>query len=139
MGVNRGLSPIYREKAMKNLPLFASVAALSLLGGCWDNSGPEVNITTINSDEAAELPAPDANLVEPANTVAANTVEAARPALNLAPDELTVVLDSGSARHVSFGLARDVAVPMVAAALGKPSDVGRNDECGQGPMETVDF
>ncbi|MES2442460.1 MAG: hypothetical protein V4574_06485 [Pseudomonadota bacterium] len=116
--------------------LFAAAAALALLAGCGEQEAAPVNIvTTVDTGS-------DANVVVPAANDAAAVVvneAAAVPALNLAPDGLSLVTASGSSRHASFGMGRDVAVPMISAALGKPTDTGRNDECGQGPMETVAF
>jgi hypothetical protein len=125
---------------MTKLSLFTGIAALTLLAGCGDDSPPPVNITTVEVDNSTNVTVPTANEAEPAAnaTVAANAVEAA-PALALSPDGLTIVLESGSTRHANFGMARDVVVPMVTAALGKPTGTGHNDECGQGPMEMVDF
>jgi len=120
---------------MTKLPLFASVAALALLAGCGEAEAPAANIVATNT---VVEPASDANIVVPAPVAETNAVAAA-PALNLAPDGLSLVLESGSARMAGFGMDRDVAVPMVSAALGKPADTGRNDDCGQGPMDTVAF
>ncbi len=119
--------------------LFASLAALTMLAGCGENA-PPVNITTIEIDNGANVMVPGDNEGESATNAAAvnNAVEAA-PALALAPDGVSIVLDSGSTRHANFGMARDVVVPMVSAALGKPTGTGTNSECGQGPMEMVDF
>ena len=125
---------------MTRLSLFAGVAALSLLSGCGESEPPAVNITTVEIDNGANVTVPGDNTAEPAvNAVTANTAEAATPALALAPDGVSIVLDNGSTRHANFGMARDVVVPMVSAALGKPTDTGQNTECGQGPMEMVDF
>jgi hypothetical protein len=121
---------------MSKMKLLASVAALTLIAGCGDQEPPPVNLVTVNAAADANVVVPAANGVEPA-PVANET--AAAPALNLAPDGVSVVSDSGSARHVTFGMAQGVAVPMVTAALGKPSGTGRNEECGQGPMDTVAF
>jgi len=123
---------------MTKLPLLASVAALTLLAGCGEPSVPTTNIVTTNTTISS-----DTNIVVPAENVVAaepgNVTAAAAPALNLAPDGLSLVLESGSARHATFEMARDMAVTMVSAALGKPSKTGRNEECGQGPMDTVAF
>lgn len=121
---------------MTKLRLYAGVAALTLLAGCGEQEVPPVNIVTTADigNDAVVVPAGNA-AAEPA--VVNETAPA--PALNIAPDGVSLVTESGSARHASFGMDRDVAVPMVTAALGKPTDTGRNDECGQGPMDTVDF
>ena len=120
--------------------LFASVAALTMLAGCGENAPPPVNITTIEIDNGANVMVPGDNEGEPAiNAAIVNNAVEAAPALALAPDGVSIVLDSGSTRHANFGMARDVVVPMVSAALGKPTGTGTNSECGQGPMEMVDF
>ena len=116
---------------------FAAIAALALLAGCGEQEAPPVNLVTVETSNDANVMVPDANAADE-DAVAVNETAAA-PALNLAPDGLSLVVASGSARHAGFGMARDVAVPMVSAALGKPTGTGRNEECGQGPMDTVDF
>lgn len=119
---------------MTGIQLLAGVAALTLLAGCGEQEPAPVNLVTVNATTDANVTVPAANAAEPATNQTA-----AAPALNLAPDGVSLVTDSGSARHATFGMAQDVAVPMVTAALGKPSDTGRNEECGQGPMDTVAF
>lgn len=121
---------------MTRLSLFTGIAALALLAGCGEQDAAPVNLVTVNASGDANVTVPAANDAEPA-PVANETVAA--PALNLAPDGVSLVSASGNARHVTFGMAQGVAVPMVTAALGKPSGTGRNEECGQGPMDTVAF
>lgn len=126
------------DRAMTRI--FTGIAALALLAGCGEDAPPPVNITTVEIDNGANVTVPGDNAAEPvANAAVAANAVAAAPALALSPDGLTIVLDSGSTRHANFGMARDVVVPMVTAALGKPTGTGHNDDCGQGPMEMVDF
>jgi hypothetical protein len=125
------------DRTMTRIALFAGVAALTLLAGCGEQEAAPVNLVTVNASEDANVVVPAANAAEPAPV--ANETAAAAPALTLAPDGLSVVGASGSARQVGFGMAQGVAVPIVTAALGKPSNTGRNEECGQGPMDTVAF
>lgn len=122
---------------MTRIALFAGVAALTLLAGCGEQEAPPVNLVTVNAGADADVTVPPANAAEPAPV--ANEAVAAAPALDIAPDGVSLVSASGSARHATFGMAQGVAVPMVTAALGKPSGTGRNEECGQGPMDTVAF
>lgn len=123
---------------MTRLSLMTGIAALALLTGCGEQETAPVNLVTVNgSGSDANVTVPAGNEAEPAPV--ANETAAAAPALNVAPDGVSLVSQSGSARHVTFGMAQGVAVPMVTAALGKPSDTGRNEECGQGPMDTVAF
>ncbi len=114
------------------------IAALALLAGCAGEA-PTANIVTIVETD-------DANVVVPGDNAAAgdalSNIAAApsAPALNLAPEGLSLVdVESGSTRHVTFGTARDTAVPMVTAALGRPKGQSVNQECGAGPLEFVDF
>lgn len=125
---------------MTRLSLCAGIAALSLLAGCSEQAAPPVNITTVEVDSSTNVTVPASNLAEPAtdNAIEGNEAAAA-PALALAPDGLTVVLDSGATRHANFGLGRGVIVPMVSATLGKATGTHRNEDCGQGPMEMVNF
>lgn len=116
--------------------IVAAIAALALLAGCGEQSAPPVNIVTTTDTDDANVVVPETNAT--AEPAAVNETAPA-PALNLASDGLSLVTQGGSARHAGFGIARDVAVPMVSAALGKPTATGRNDDCGQGPMETVAF
>jgi hypothetical protein len=118
--------------------LLASFAALALLSGCGGADEGTNVVTLVETDNGAEFVVPTNDTVTE-NAVAGNSAEAAAPALNLAPDGLSLVASGGSARHATFGMARDVVVPMVIAALGKPTDTGRNEECGQGPLDFADF
>jgi hypothetical protein len=120
---------------MTRVSLIAAAAALGLLAGCGQDAPAPVNVTKVETDNAAVV-VPESN----ANAPLSNDAGAiAAPALNLAPDGLSVVLESGSARHANFGMARDTVVPMISAALGEPTGESRNLECGQGPMELVQF
>jgi hypothetical protein len=65
--------------------------------------------------------------------------EAAGPALNLAPDELTLVSPDGNSRHITFGMAKAEATQMVAAALGNPIEQATNQECGAGALDQATF
>jgi len=125
---------------MTRVSLFAGIAALTVLAGCGGNETPPlVNITTVDVDSSTNVTVPAGNGAEPVANAVEGSEAAATPALSLAPDGLTLVLDSGSTRHANFGIGRDMAVPMISAALGKPTGTGRNEECGQGPMDMVDF
>ena len=126
------------DRSMTKFSPLAGIATLSLLAGCGEQAQPPVNITTVEVDNSTNVTVPSGNAAEPAP---ANAVEAKEAvALALAPDGLTVVIEeTGSTRHANFGMDRDVIVPMVSASLGKPTSTGRNEECGQGPMDTVVF
>ncbi|MCW3845771.1 hypothetical protein OF829_00860 [Sphingomonas sp. LB-2] len=124
---------------MTKFSLCAGIAALTLLAACGEAPPPAVNITTVEVDNSTNVTVPEPAAEPAGNAAVTNTAEAAAPAVALASDGLTIVLDSGSTRHANFGMARDVVVPMVSAGLGKPTGTGRNEECGQGPMDFVDF
>lgn len=116
--------------------LLGGIAALALLSGCGE--APVANVvTTVETDNGAVM-VPEGNAAADNGTIA-NEAAAATPALNLAPDGVSLVLENGSSRNATFGMGRDVVVTMVTAALGKPTDTGRNEECGQGPVDTTDF
>lgn len=122
---------------MNTRHLFAGIAALALLSGCGE--APVANVvTTVETDNGAEVVVPQGNAVAD-NAAVGNEAAAAAPALNLAPDGVSLVLENGSTRNATFGMGREVVVTMVTAALGKPTDTGRNEECGQGPVDTTDF
>jgi hypothetical protein len=110
-------------------------ALVALLAGCGDPqpvaNTPQPSIVTHDNAIIVPEAQPEAN--------AANAAEAARPALNLAPDGLSLVLDSGAARHIAFGMPREPATRMVAAALGEPVEQGDNQECGAGALAFATF
>lgn len=113
-----------------------AIAALSALAGC----APEPANSVSHEDIAANA----TDIVVPAGNAAAVNAsaepgEAAAAAVNLAPDELTLVLAGGSARHVSFGTAKADAVRMIAAALGDPIEQGTSEDCGAGPLDFANF
>ena len=112
-----------------------ALCAFALLTAC-ESSEPTPEPSTNVTVEKTPEPAAPAN-VTTANLSAGTTD--AMPALNLAPDELTLVLDNGSARHVSFGMAQAAALTMVAASLGNPIEEGQNEECGAGPLGFAAF
>ena len=111
--------------------LLSAAAALALLAGC--KSEPATNTVTANTATNVAAPAPEAS------AVAADVSETAVPALNLAPDELTLVLANGSTRHVSFGMDKAGATDMVTAALGNPIEQARNEDCGAGALDYAAF
>ncbi|MES2987133.1 MAG: hypothetical protein V4808_04435 [Pseudomonadota bacterium] len=113
--------------------LLGAVAALALLSACKSETTTTTN-TVVTNETVANVAAP-----APAANVTAEVSETAAPALNLAPDELTLVLDSGSARHVTFGMGKKEATDMIAAALGSPIEQGTNQECGAGALEFANF
>ncbi|WP_066797031.1 hypothetical protein [Sphingomonas soli] len=118
---------------MHKTMLMGAAAMLALLTGC--QSEPTANVAVAN--EAA-------NLVDPepaaANTAAAAEVsETAALALNLASDELTLVTESGSARHIPFGMERATALHMISAALGSPIEQDSNQDCGGGKLDYAAF
>ncbi len=116
--------------------LFAGVTAAFLLAGCDKADAPANDATAVDTGNAAVV-VPAGNAI--VDAVAANASEAAVPAVNLAPDELTLVLASGSTRHVSFGTTKADAVRMIAAALGDPIEQGASEECGAGPLDFANF
>jgi hypothetical protein len=111
--------------------LLGAVAMLALLAGC--KSEPAANTVAANEtvNVAAPAPAPSASITA--------EVSAAMPALNLAPDELTLVLENGSARHVTFGMDKATATQMVSAALGNPIEQSTNEDCGAGALHYAAF
>ncbi len=113
------------------------IAVLSLLAGCApepvsnavQNSGIAANATEI-------IVPPEAN---PAEANASNATEAAGAAVNLAPDELTLVLPNGSSRHVGFATEKAAAIRMLSAVLGNPIEQASSRECGAGALDHAAF
>lgn len=114
-----------------NKPILAGAAALALLAGCTSEPASNAAVGNTTTDIAA-TPAP-------ANTAVTATVEAAGPALNLAPDELTLVLPDGAARHATFGMDKETVTTMVSSALGSPIEQARNEDCGAGALDYAAF
>lgn len=113
-------------------------AVLALLAGC----APEPVSNAVENGSIAANPTdiivpPEANLVEANAANAAD--EAVGVAVNLAPDELTLVLPNGSSRHVAFGTDKAAAIQMISAALGSPVEQSVNEECGAGPLGYAAF
>jgi len=117
---------------IKLLP--AALTALGLLAAC----SPEAEKPVANkaSGNEAEIIVPSA---PPEANIANASEEAAGVGLNLAPDELTLVLPNGSARHVGFGMAKADAVKMIGAALGSPIEEAINQDCGAGALAYAAF
>lgn len=114
---------------------FASLTVPMLLAACGGTSLP--NAAAPNEAATAEAVA---NESEAAAGNMAAPADATTPLLNLAPEALSLVdPQTGRARELAFGTARALTVTGATAALGKPSDTGRNEECGEGAMEFVEF
>ena len=108
--------------------------ALALLAGCGPTEEPDANKSIVFHGNADELVVPKA---APANI--ANAAEVAEPAVNLAPDGLSLVLPTGATRQVTFGMPRDAATRAIAAALGSPIEEGDDQECGAGALSFASF
>jgi hypothetical protein len=50
-----------------------------------------------------------------------------------------ILAGEGLEPGIAFGMARAEAVAAARAAFGTPTHTGRNDECGEGPMDFVSF
>lgn len=115
----------------------ALAAAALLLAGCGGpgaEQGGSRSITFEGNADELIMPSP-----APIEANVANAAGEAGPAVNLAPDGLSVVLPDGAARHVAFGMARADATRMIAAALGNPIEEGDNQECGAGALSFANF
>ena len=50
-----------------------------------------------------------------------------------------ILTGNGITPDITFGTARAAATTAAAAAFGASTDTGHNDECGEGPMDFVDY
>src|SRR5690349_15677373 len=116
-------------------PVIAALPLL-LLAACGSEQGTADSHNTIIVENEA-IVVPDANIAAPATGNALATDEAGK--VNLAPDGLSLVLPSGSARHVTFGTPRDAALKTIGAALGDPIEQGDNQDCGAGALGFAHF
>lgn len=133
MRIKRGCGPASPARSAHVVTL----AALALLAGCGGpgaEPGANRSITFEGNADELIMPSP-----APAEANAANAAEEAGPAVNLAPDGLSVVLPGGAARHVTFGTPRAAATRMIAAALGNPIEEGDDQECGAGALSFANF
>jgi opacity protein-like surface antigen len=118
---------------MTNKLLPCALLALGMLAACAPEvKKPVENKTTANEAEIIVPPAHETN-------VANASEEAPGVGVNLAPDELTLVLPNGSSRHMSFGMAKADAVKMLTAALGSPIEQAENQDCGAGSLGYAAF
>lgn len=63
-----------------------------------------------------------------------------RPALQLATNGLELRdVESGETDLIGFGTGQDDTVQFLGRALNEPSGSGMSEECGAGPLGTVDF
>lgn len=97
------------------------------------NSPEQAQVAEFN---AADIVVPQGNA---ASDVAADRAEAAAPMIGLAPEGLTLVSASGSARQLDFGIAQDDVMRAAQAVLGKPVNQALNPDCPAGPLDAVDF
>lgn len=119
---------------MTNKLLPCAIAALSMLAACAPDlpKQPAENKAEANEAEIIVPPAHETNIANASEEVSGLGV-------NLAPDELTLVLPSGASRHMSFGMARADAVKMLSAALGSPIEQADNQDCGAGSLGYAAF
>lgn len=118
---------------MNKTLLLGATALLATLAACKSETTVTTNTVVTNETATVAAPAPAAG------NVTAEVSETAVPALNLAPDELTLVSTSGSARHITFGMAKAEATQMVTAALGSPIEQGTSSDCGAGKLDFANF
>jgi hypothetical protein len=103
------------------LPLMLVAAA------CGDQGAAPAN-------DASAANQPAVNAAEPAGTAAA---PAAAPAP--AAPATYILAARGLEPGLPFGMKKDEAVTAATAAFGAPTGRDHNDECGEGPMDFVNF
>lgn len=109
-----------------------ALPALALLAGCGSEKAPKAPDSIVFHGNSEELVVPKA-------APQTNVAEAAEPAVNLAPDGLSLVLPTGATRHATFGMPRDGVTRMIAAALGGAIEEGDDQECGAGALSFASF
>lgn len=119
---------------MTNNKLRCALLALGVLAACAPEPAKKVE-NKASGNEAAEIIVPPAHETNIANS----SDIAPGVAVNLAPDELTLVLPNGSARHVAFGMSRAEATRMLKTALGNPIEEADNQDCGAGSLGYAAF
>ena len=88
--------------------------------------------TAANRDKPAE--------VVVAGVSSSSATKGGRPTLHLSGDGLTLIgPGGGKPRAIAFGIPRDVAMPLVAGALGDARSEGEDADCGAGPLEHANF
>lgn len=119
---------------MTNKKLPCALLALGMLAACAPEPDKKVENKVVGN-EAAEIIVPPAHETNIANT----SDVAPGVGVNLAPDELTLVLPNGSSRHVAFGMSRAEATKMIKSALGNPIEEADNQDCGAGSLGYAAF
>jgi hypothetical protein len=97
----------------------AALPALALLAGCGSQEEPNATDSIVFHGNAEELVVPEAT--PEANLV--NAAQAAEPAVNLAPDGLSLVLPTGATRHINFSMPRDLATRAISAARSRKATI----------------
>lgn len=115
--------------------LAAALLIFSALGACTpDEPAAERSANAIMIEgNAAEMVIPQP--LRPGNVADAAT----KPPLNLAPDGLSVMLQSGAARQLVFGMPQEATLRAVASAVGEPASRRTEEECPGGPLEVAEF
>jgi hypothetical protein len=114
--------------------LAVSLIPALLIGSCMRTSNKDRDPTAAHSDKAASV------IASAAISAPATRKQLVRPTMDLAGDGLTLIdRVGGRARTIAFGIPRDEAVPLIAAARGDVGAEGENAECGAGPLEYANF
>ena len=105
---------------------FAILAAALAVAACGQSGAP-------GNQQAAG----GGNAAQPAAPAGSNLAAAPAPASPVAPTETLTA--KGIAPGIDFGMPMAKAVAAATKAFGAPTHKEHSDECGQGPMDFVNF
>lgn len=120
---------------MRHLMLTVAVCGLA---ACQADTSANATANIANAPvNTPESPAITTNVTE---TNANTTETTAKPALNLAPDGVSLVdVRTGAARTVTFETSRALTLAALEPVLGKPLTGKENVECPVGPLFSASF
>lgn len=112
----------------------SALPAVLLLVGCTQAPGDRAPVS--GPAPALSVPAPAPVIPQARPDAAPDAVPiAATVHLALSGEGLTFAADSGSTRHVEFGVPAATAIEAASRVIGTAPEIGHNGECGAGPLD----